>query len=121
MPPSFTISGDGIDGTYGMPLVEFYDEYGTLMASMLATSVGTDDQGISWLTCSAPYLPYSCTYSIGVSNLLSDGSFDLVGVSSVDVINGQELPPLVDPGLPPDPSPCGQDPYNEQLNCGYIY
>jgi len=114
MPSSFTISGDGIDGTYGMPLVDFYDEYGDLMASISATDLGIDGQGTTWLSSNPPYLTYNGTYFAVVSNVLADGSFDIVGVATVDVINGQDLPPLLGPSPTPDPGPCGQDLYNEQ-------
>jgi hypothetical protein len=112
MPSSFTTSGEGIDGTYGMPMLEFYDEYGRLVATTFATSVGTDGQ-VTWLTGDMPSLLYTCSYVVGVSNVLSDGSFELLGATSVDVINGQELPPLPDPTPTPDPGPCGEDPQKD--------
>jgi len=113
MPASFGASGEGIDGTYGMPTVDFYDEYGRWVASKFATSVGTDGQGNTWLTGDMPSLPYSCVYTVAVNNILSDGSPNIIGVATLYVINGQDLPPLVlPPGPDPDPTPdpCGLNP-----------
>lgn len=120
MPSSFTASGEGIDGTYGMPLVEFFDEYGRLRGSLQANSVGTDSQG-PMMTGNMPYLPYTCSYGVIVYSVLSDGTYDVVGVTSMEVTNGQELPPLFEPPPPPDPDPCNTDPYNERLECFPVY
>jgi hypothetical protein len=96
-----------------MPQVDFYDEYGRLIASTFATSLGTDGQGSTWFAGDMPSLPYTCTYTVVVSNILSDGSRDIEGIATIDVINGQELPPLP-PDPPPDPNPtpdpCGLNP-----------
>jgi hypothetical protein len=113
-PATFTISGEGIDASYAMPLIEFYDEYGRLTASTYATAVASD--GTS-LTSSMPNLPYTNFYAVGVSNALSGGGMDLIGATSVQVTNGQELPPLPDP--PPDEcNPTSQDIANCENCCG---
>jgi hypothetical protein len=111
MPASFEASGEGIDGTYGMPRVDFYDEYGRLVVSTYATYVGSDGAGSTWLGGGMPSLQYSCTYTVAVNNVLSDGSTDIVGVATVYVINGLELPPpVLDPPPDPTPDPCGLNP-----------
>lgn len=120
MPAMFTAVGQGIDGTYGMPMVEFFDEYGRQVATVYASSVGTTTEGPT-LTGAMPYLPYNSVYVVMVSSVLSDGTYDVGGVSSLVVNNGAELPPLFDPPPPPDPDPCTTDPYNEGLICSPRY
>src|SRR5262245_32854452 len=50
-PATITINGFGIDSTYGMPYVQYYDPTGTLVAQTQASSVALDG---SWLSGPTP-------------------------------------------------------------------
>ena len=82
-PASFTITGDGIDATYGMPLIDYYDQSGTLVAEATATSVASDG---TWLQANTPDLSavYSGTYIVVVRTASSDGSYELVGTAPIN-------------------------------------
>lgn len=82
-PSSVTISGQAMDATYGMPLVEYFDGQGYLIGSINATAVAGDG---SWLTAPAPDLSsvYSGTYQIQVTNMTSGGYYlDIVGAATM--------------------------------------
>lgn len=69
-PTTFTVTGDGLDTTYGMPVVEFFDWSGSMVGSATATSVnGTT------LTATTPNLwnAYSGYWVIAVFNQTSSG------------------------------------------------
>jgi hypothetical protein len=82
-PASFTLSGQGIDTTYGMPLVEYYSDSGVLVAQTTATAVAGDG---TWLQANTPNLSsvYSGTYLIAVRNATWEGLYEFVGTTSVD-------------------------------------
>jgi hypothetical protein len=83
-PSSTTISGQGIDGTYGMPTVEYFDGSGFFIGSVTATSVAGDG---SWLTAPFPDLSqaYSGTFQLQVSNMSSSGYYlDVVGTATLN-------------------------------------
>jgi hypothetical protein len=104
-PASVTISGGGFDATYGMPLIEYYDQYsGDLIASATASWVAADGLTLQLI---APDLMgvTSGSYNIVVSNIAADLSTTPVGVAPVTACCIDPLPP--DP--PPDPPPCGAD------------
>jgi hypothetical protein len=81
VPSSFSISGSGLDTTYGMPVVMFFDGTGAIAGSTTANSVSTD--GTS-LTASTPDLSgaYSGYWTLAVFNQSSSG---LVFLGSADV------------------------------------
>lgn len=102
-PAVVTFAGGGFSAAYGMPVIEYYDEYtGVLIASTTAFSVATDG---TTLVAYTPDLSgvYTGAYTVVVSNKASDGSNNMVGVAgfSTCCIN----PPPPDP--PPDPPECG--------------
>jgi hypothetical protein len=83
LPPSITISGQAMDGTYGMPLVEYFDGSGYLVGSAVATAVAGDG---TWLTTATPDLSwvYSGTYQVRVTNIRSDGWYlNIVGTATL--------------------------------------
>lgn len=82
-PSSFTITGEGIDATYGMPLIDYYDQSGTLVAETTATSVGSDG---TCLQANTPNLSavYSGTYIVVVRTASYDGSYELVGTAPIN-------------------------------------
>lgn len=82
-PSSTTISGQGMDGTYGMPTIEYFDGSGFFIGSVTATSVAGDG---SWLTAPLPDLSqaYSGNYQLKVVNMRSSGYYlDTVGTTTL--------------------------------------
>jgi hypothetical protein len=98
-PPSIELSGSGLDTTYGMPHLEYFDGYsGDTIGSADATAVSADG---SWLQSPTPDLSgvYSGTYSILISNRQADGSLAYVGTASFDTYGRDGL-------YEPPPDPC---------------
>lgn len=83
VPASVTIAGQALDGTYGMPRMDYFDSSGYLIGSTTATAVASDG---SWLTAPVPDLSsaYSGTFQIQVTNMRSDGEYlDIVGSATI--------------------------------------
>ncbi|HEX8474550.1 MAG TPA: hypothetical protein VF666_10990 [Pyrinomonadaceae bacterium] len=83
-PPSVTITGQAMDGTYGMPNVQYFDPNGYLIGSVTATSVSGDG---TTLTAPVPDLSsaYSGTYQVQVTNKTSSGYYqDIVGAATLN-------------------------------------
>jgi hypothetical protein len=97
-PASVTISGSGISSDGGMPTIEYYNSYGTLVAQQTAYQVAEDG---TWLTASTPDLSSvsSGRYLLTIRN--PDGA--VAGNAFVDVFRYSEPPP------DPDPGACGPD------------
>ena len=106
-PATATFTGQGLDTTYGMPTLEFYDEYGTFFSQTTATAVSADG---TWLQTSVPSLAglYSGIYTVVIVNATPDGSRNAVGTASVWVYGNDMPAPPPDPL--PDPNPCGLSP-----------
>lgn len=82
-PASSTITGQGMDGTYGMPMVEYFNSNGFLVGSVSATSVASDG---TWLQAPMPDLSsvYSGTYQVRVTNKTSEGYYlNVVGTATI--------------------------------------
>lgn len=106
-PGSFLISAEGIvDTSYGMPQIDFFDQYGRLASTITVSSLTVDDQGVTWMAGSMPILTYNGSYYVMVNQLQEDDSLEVLGTSTIIVSNGQD-PPVYDP--PPDEDPCGPD------------
>lgn len=104
-PATVTISGGGFSTDYGMPLVEYYDQYsGELVASSTASSVASDGSSIQVATPSL-YGVYTGSYNIVVSNVAADGSPSMVGIATFSACCVDPPPPPP----PPDPGDCGQE------------
>jgi hypothetical protein len=103
-PATATFTGEGLDTTYGMPTIEFYDEYGTFFNQTTASTVSADGTSLQAAVPSLAGL-YSGTYTIVIVNATADGSRNAVGTASVWVYGNDMLPPPPDPL--PDPNPCG--------------
>ena len=73
-PSAITLTPQGFDTSYGMPRVDYFDEYGYLMGSAVATAVAGDG---SWLQAPVPDLSqvYSGTYQVRVINKAWDGHY----------------------------------------------
>ncbi|HXI25038.1 MAG TPA: hypothetical protein VNG71_14340 [Pyrinomonadaceae bacterium] len=103
-PSSVTISGGEFDTAYGMPVIEYYDQYtGELVASTGAMSVSGDGTSLQVATPDLSGV-YSGAYNIVVSNVASDGTYSTVGVATFSACCVEPPPPPP----PPDPEPCGE-------------
>lgn len=103
-PAAMTISGSGIEDTYGAPIVAFYNEFGNVVSSAPASQTFAGDgsprsgPGIESLTVNGSDLSqvYDGTYSIAVNNVNSDGIWTTIGAGMVSVYGNPPPPP--DPG-----------------------
>lgn len=79
-PQEFRIDGNGMDATYGMPTIQFYDRIGTLIAQTQATSLSSDNETLTaWSGCLS-----SCSgglHSVQIWNATEDGNGQLVGIA----------------------------------------
>jgi hypothetical protein len=83
-PTSVTIQGSGFDPTYGMPVVQYFDMNGNLDAQQAAASVSSDGTTLTFATPNFTELS-SGTYAGVISNIASNGSYQYVGTTAVDV------------------------------------
>ena len=106
-PPSTVgIGGGGFTTTYGMPVIEYYDQYsGVLVANATAASVAGDGSSLQVVTPDLTGV-YTGGYNIVVSNKAADGSNSIVGIAAFSACCIDPPPP--DP--PPDPEGCGSGP-----------
>lgn len=97
LPATVTITGQGFSTQYGLPLVQYFDLSGTLVAQMNAETVSSDGTSIA---APPPALSgvVSGTYVGFISNANASGGWDLVGTVSLTV--AAPAPP------PPPPPPC---------------
>lgn len=101
-PSTVSIGGGGFSTTYGMPIVEYYDQVtGVLIANATASSVAGDGSSLDVVTPDLSGV-YTGGYNIVVSNKASDGSNNPVGIASFSACCIDPPPP--DP--PDDPPPC---------------
>lgn len=102
-PATFSLSGEGgLDTTYGMPLIEFYDVGGYWVGSARASAVSPDG---TWLQATMPDLSacYNGGHGVLVSNVIEDGSFQAIGNAGLDIVGGSDPPP------PPPDEGCHHD------------
>ena len=105
-PTTVGIGGGGFTTTYGMPVIEYYDQYsGVLVANATATSVAGDGSSLQVVTPDLTGV-YTGGYNIVVSNKAADGSNAIVGIAAFSACCIDPPPP--DP--PPDPEGCGSGP-----------
>jgi hypothetical protein len=112
-PADFMITGSGISTTYGMPKVQYWDDYGQLLGETMASAVADDG---SWLQATTPNTAqaYSGNWSVYVLNIRWDGGLEHVGSALVQAY-GRDYEP---PPPPPDENPCNnQDPNGPQMEC----
>lgn len=91
------VTGQGFSPQYGMPLLQYFDLNGNLVARANADSVASDG---SWISSPMPDVSQLLdgTYVGFVSNANANGGYDLVGATTVQVV-----PP---PIPPPDNGGC---------------
>jgi hypothetical protein len=90
-PGGILISGQGIDSTYGPPMVEYFDSFGYLIGSVGAGKIGDDG---SWGYVEVPDLSsvYSGSYQIRVTNMTASGYYlNIVGTATVNAW-GRDMP-----------------------------
>lgn len=117
-PPTVTVYGQGISTTYGMPVVEYWNEFGAVVGQATADEVAPDG---TWISTPTPYIDpnitYGGAYTVGINNVMADGTYDTVGFASLTVVNSN--PPQLPPDLYPEPTP---EPCNniegQQMVCG---
>jgi len=90
------ISGSGFNTQFGMPLVQYFDLNGNLVAQASADSVASDG---TWMASPIPDISQLSdgTYVGLLSNANSSGGYDVVGSVTVVVV----------PPPPPPPPQCG--------------
>lgn len=86
IPAEMKVAGDGIDTTYGMPVVEYYNDSGALVGTSSATQVAADGKSISGPT---PDLSscYTGEYTLMVNNRAADGSLVQAGGARLRIGN----------------------------------
>jgi hypothetical protein len=87
LPATLQITGENMSTTYGMPHVEIFNEVGTVVANVTATSV-TDDGTVLVATTPALSGLATATYGLEVLNVQSDGSLSPVGATPVPIVDG---------------------------------
>lgn len=116
-PATFTITGEQISSTSGMPMVQFRDEYAVLIDERPASAVASDG---TWLQINTPDLSsaWSGQYTIEVANMMVGGGQEVIGVAQLETY-GRDRPdadgdgwfadqdcndndPSVNPGASPD-------------------
>ena len=94
-PQPFQISGGSFDTTYGMPKVEYFDDFGNWVGEATATSVSG---GVMYGVTPDLGALYDGFYTLMVSNATADG-WQAIGYTAVYTVGNPEPPP-------PDPDPC---------------
>jgi hypothetical protein len=103
-PAAVTIAGGGFSAAYGMPTIEYYDQYsGVLVGSATAFSIAGDGSSVQFYTPDLTGV-YTGSYNVVVSNVAADGTSAVVGVAPFSACCID--PPPYEP--PPDPPPCGE-------------
>lgn len=83
-PASVAIIGQGMDGTYGMPRIDYFDSDGFLVGSVYATGVSGDGSSLQAPTPDLSSV-YSGTYTIQVTNMSYEGYYtDVVGSATLN-------------------------------------
>lgn len=115
-PATFSISGSGISVAYGMPKVQYWDDFGQLVGEMTASSVADDG---TWLEAPTPYSgqAYSGRWTVYVMNRTWDGGVEHAG-SAIVYAYGRDYEP---PPPPPEEDPCYNQPKDRvQYECAPI-
>lgn len=104
-PATVTITGQGFSAQYGMPLIQYFDIYGNLVAQATAQSVAPDG---TWIQAPSPSFVGIAggTYAGFISNATAGGGWSLLGAAAVTVVS-----PIPPPEPEPEPDPC--DPFCE--------
>ncbi len=105
-PPSVTVYGQGISTAYGMPVIEYWDYSGTVVAQATAAEVAPDG---TWIRANTPSIDPNSTwggaYTVGINNVLPDGTYTTIGYAALSVTNSNP-PPIPEWSPEPTPEPC---------------
>lgn len=93
-----TITADGIDTTYGMPTLQFYNQYGTLTAQTQASGVASNGYSMVASSNCLHGLPTG-SYMVSVLNATPDGIGQLIGNTSLYLYGGPVQKVIDDPGF----------------------
>jgi hypothetical protein len=88
-PATTTVKGSGFKSTYGMPVLQYFNLKGTLMAQATAASVSADGTTLVAKTPSLSGLPVG-EYAGIISNIAADKSLAYAGTVSVTVQQEQQ-------------------------------
>jgi len=92
-PPSMsTIHGKGFSSQYGMPLVQYYNLQGQLVAQARATAVAGDGTWIQAPTPDISSVPLG-TYAGAIKNANASGGWNYLGSASVRITVTPPIPP----------------------------
>lgn len=104
-----------------MPVIEYWDENGVVVAQATAAEVAPDG---TWIRANTPAIDPNSTwggaYTVGINNVLADGTYTTVGYASLSVTNSNP-PPLPEPYPEPTPEPCPTHEDGPQPVCGATY
>ncbi|MGH9962535.1 MAG: hypothetical protein ACREBC_36380, partial [Pyrinomonadaceae bacterium] len=103
-PSSLDITGEGMSGTYGMPVIQIVDAGSAeVLAATNATAMNGEG---TWIGVPADFLwgVYSGYYGLLVYNRTSNGSLEVIGATDIQIYNN-------------DPPAC--NPSQEELNACY--
>lgn len=98
-PVEFTMAGEGVNATYGMPTFQFYNQYGTLVAQAPASQIDTEN-GL-WAKGSSSCLsglPVG-SYDVWLINATADGIGQRVGADSAYLDGGPNMVAIDDPSF----------------------
>jgi hypothetical protein len=104
MPSSLDLTSEGMSSVYGMPVIQIVDAASfQVLASTNATAINGEG---TWIAASSNFLwsVYSGYYGLLVYNKTSNGSFELIGATDIQLYNN-------------DPPAC--NPSQEELNACY--
>ncbi len=115
-PSTITFSGKGIDSLNGTPVLAYYNEFGTIVASTTSGQLLYDNGEIEGISVNVPDLSqvYNGTYTVAVHNINPDGTWEIIGAATM-TIYGNPPPPLPPPGGGDDCDPPLPD--QPQLPC----
>lgn len=98
---TITAVGHGFTSTYGMPLFQYFDTNGNLVAQTTATSVAPDGSSASGPVPSNIGSVPAGIYLGSISNANASGGYNLLSTATLNVVAGNPPPP------PPPPPPPG--------------
>jgi hypothetical protein len=98
-PSSISLTGSGVDATYGTPQVWVFNDIGAVMYTTTVDGMSPDG---TWVCFSGLPALYTGTYVVLIRNVQADGTVLTVGGAQMDVY-GNDPPP---PPPPPDPIEC---------------
>jgi hypothetical protein len=116
LPSSITLTGENLSTSYGTPRVQWYDEYGYVVADQYASSYSGDGTSLSINTPASASTFYNGTYAILVLPKQPDGTYWSQAGAAVTVSGNPSLTPLSISGSDQSEYACG-----DEGGCMYLY